>query len=46
MLNHPTHEHLTRLRLFGMAKVLAEQAILPDIHSLTFEERLDLLVDR
>lgn len=46
MLNHPTHEHLTRLRLFGMAKALAEQAALPDIQALTFEERLGLLVDR
>lgn len=46
MLNHPTHEHLTRLRLFGMAQALAEQASLPDIASLSFEERLGLLVDR
>lgn len=46
MLNHPTHEHLTRLRLFGMAQALAEQANLPDIASLSFEERLGLLVDR
>jgi DNA replication protein DnaC len=46
MLNHPTHEHLTRLRLFGMAQALAEQASLPDIGSLSFEERLGLLVDR
>lgn len=46
MLNHPTHEHLTQLRLFGMARALAEQASLPDIGSLSFEERLGLLVDR
>ena len=46
MLNHPTHEQLTRLRLFGMAKALAEQTRIPDIQSLTFEERLGLLVDR
>ncbi len=46
MLNHPTHEHLTQLRLFGMARALAEQASLPDIDSLSFEERLGLLVDR
>lgn len=46
MLNHPTHEHLTRLRLFGMAQALAKQASLPDIGSLSFEERLGLLVDR
>jgi len=46
MLNHPTHEHLTQLRLFGMARALAEQASLPDLDALTFEERLGLLVDR
>lgn len=46
MLNHPTHEHLTQLRLFGMARALAEQASLPEIGSLSFEERLGLLVDR
>lgn len=33
MLNHPTHEHLIQLRLFGMARALAEQASLPDIGS-------------
>jgi DNA replication protein DnaC len=43
MLNHPTHE---RLRLLGMAKALTEQAQLPEIQALTFEERLGLLVDR
>jgi len=46
MLNHPTHEHLTQMRLFGMARALAEQASLPDLQSLTFEERLGLLIDR
>lgn len=46
MLNHPTHEHLTQLRLFGMARALAEQSSLPDIGALSFEERLGLLVDR
>lgn len=46
MLNHPTHDTLTRLRLFGMAQALAEQARLPDIEALTFEERLGLLLDR
>jgi DNA replication protein DnaC len=46
MLNHPTHDHLTQLRLFGMAKALAEQMNLPDIDALSFEERLGLLVDR
>ena len=46
MLNHPTQESLHQLRLFGMAKALAEQARLPDIQTLSFEERLGLLVDR
>lgn len=46
MLNHPTHDILTRLRLFGMAQALAEQAHLPDALALTFEERLGLLLDR
>jgi DNA replication protein DnaC len=46
MLNHPTHDTLTRLRLHGMAKALAEQASQPESASLTFEERLGLLVDR
>lgn len=46
MLNHPTHDTLTQLRLHGMAKALAEQASQPEIGSLTFEERLGLLVDR
>jgi DNA replication protein DnaC len=46
MLNHPTHDILTRLRLHGMARALAEQARLPDIETLTFEERLGLLLDR
>jgi DNA replication protein DnaC len=46
MLNHPTYERLTQLRLTGMAKALAEQAQIPDIQALTFEERLGLLVER
>ncbi len=46
MLNHPTHERLTQLRLFGMARALAEQAGQPGLDTFTFEERLGLLVDR
>jgi DNA replication protein DnaC len=46
MLNHPTHDTLTQLRLHGMARALAEQACQPEIESLSFEERLGLLVDR
>lgn len=46
MLNHPTHDQLHQLRLFGMARALAEQQALPDIAHLPFEERLGLLVER
>ncbi len=46
MLVHPTLEKLHTLKLSGMAKALEEQLQMPDIHTLTFEERLGLLVDR
>jgi len=46
MLNHPTHQHLNQLRLFGMANALEEQSRLPDLERMTFEERLGLLVER
>lgn len=46
MLNHPTHEQLNQLRLFGMAHALTEQQALPMLDQMTFEERLGLLVDR
>ena len=46
MLNHPTLDKLYTLRFTGMAKALTEQATLPDLHDLSFEERLGLLVDR
>jgi DNA replication protein DnaC len=46
MLNHPTYERLTQLRLNGMAKALAEQAQTPEVQALSFEERLGLLVER
>jgi len=46
MLNHPTVEKLHSLRLTGMAKALSEQQLMPEINSLSFEERLGLLVDR
>lgn len=45
MLHHPTHDKLTRLKLFGMARALAEQSAL-DLDHLGFDERLGLLVDR
>lgn len=46
MLNHPTLDKLQALRLNGMLKALIEQAAMPDIEALSFEERLGLLVDR
>ena len=46
MLNHPTLEKLTELRLNGMKEALCEQQGMPDIEELGFEERLGLLVDR
>jgi len=46
MLNHPTLEKLQTLRLFGMYKALTEQMTMPEIDTLSFEERLGLLADR
>lgn len=46
MLNHPTLDKLEALRFTGMVKALNEQAAMPDIDTLSFEERLGLLVDR
>jgi DNA replication protein DnaC len=46
MLIHPTLDQLRSLRLTGMAKALEDQLQMPDIDSLSFEERLGLLVDR
>jgi len=46
MLHHPTLEKLQTLRFTGMLKALQEQQQLPDIDTLSFEERLGLLVDR
>jgi DNA replication protein DnaC len=46
MLLHPTIEGLRALRLAGMARALEEQAALPHIQALSFEERLGLLVQR
>lgn len=46
MLNHPTHQQLTQLRLFGMAHALEEQSRLPDLERMSFDERLALLVER
>ena len=46
MLHHPTLEKLYALRLVGMAKGFKEQENTPEVDSLSFEERLGLLVDR
>ena len=46
MLIHPTLDKLHTLKCTGMAAALTEQMILPDIDTLSFEERLGLLVDR
>ena len=46
MLTHPTVEALHHLRLIGMAQALEEQMRMPDAASLTFEDRLGLLVER
>lgn len=46
MLHHPTLDKLQQLRLTGMYQALREQAALPDVDTLSFEERLGLLVDR
>ena len=46
MLKHPTLDKLELMRLFGMAKALREQINMPECATLSFEERLGLLVDR
>lgn len=46
MLHHPTLEKLGQLKLTGMRKALLEQGDLAEIGTLSFEERLGLLVDR
>ena len=46
MLPHPVAEHLRDLKLTGMLRAWQEQQQLPDAHTLTFDERFGLLVDR
>jgi DNA replication protein DnaC len=46
MLFQPTLERLRELRLTGMAAALEEQLRMPDIESLSFEDRLGLLLER
>ena len=37
---------LQRLKLTGMAEALEQQAMLPGVHDLAFEDRLAMLLDR
>ena len=46
MLRHPTLEKLQTLRLTGMVAAFQEHLQLPEVNTLSFEERLGLLVDR
>lgn len=46
MLIHATLDKLYALNLTGMARALAEQLERPDYQTLSFEERLGMLVDR
>ena len=46
MLLEPTLTQLRDLRLTGMAAALEEQQAVPDVQSLSFEDRLALLVER
>lgn len=46
MLTNPTLERLRKLRLNGMADAYAEQTDHAEVLSLSFDERLGLLVDR
>lgn len=46
MLMHPTIEKLKTLQLRGMLEALEDQYRTPDVESLSFEERLGLLLDR
>lgn len=46
MLTHPTINKIEQLRLTGMVKALSEQMQNQEMASLSFEERLGLLIDR
>ncbi len=46
MLRQPTLDTLNRLKLFGLAQALEEQATQSAVHDLAFEERFALLLDR
>jgi DNA replication protein DnaC len=46
MLTYPSLDKLKTMRFTGMARALEEQMQMPEIDSLSFEERLGLLIDR
>lgn len=46
MLTHPLLEQLQKMRLTGMHKALREQMPMGECQSMTFEERLGLMLDR
>ena len=46
MLHHPTLDKLQQLKFTGMLRALQEQASIPEMAAIPFEERLGLLVDR
>ena len=46
MLTHPILDRLLELKLTGMHRALGEQLDMSDIDALSFEERLELLIDR
>lgn len=44
MLTYPSLENLHALRLTGMASALEEQLQMPEVNTLSFEERLGLML--
>ena len=46
MLNHPIFDQLLELKLTGMHRALTEQMHMDNLQTLSFEERLGLLIDR
>ena len=46
MLTHPILDQLLELKLTGMHRAFIEQLDMTDLDTLSFEERLGLLVDR
>ncbi len=46
MMNHPLLDQLQKLRLNGMYKALQDQMQIADSQSMSFEERLGLMIDR